>query len=64
MGPLMNGVPIRNDKYLKDSKHGFFLVANFCHLVTKKGLPNPVKGFLKIFEIFLKTFAIFQKINK
>jgi hypothetical protein len=36
---------------------GFFLVANFRHLMTqkKKRLANPTKGFLRI---FLKKIAI------
>jgi hypothetical protein len=43
MGPLMIGVPKKNNNYLKD--HVYFVV-NFRHLVTKKKqLANPTKGF-------------------
>jgi hypothetical protein len=49
MGPLMIGVPKRNDKYLKDSKHGFFCGNCFPSSDKKKGLVNPTKGFLRFF---------------
>jgi hypothetical protein len=56
MGPLMVGVPKRNDNYLKDSKHGFFCgkFSPFGDQKTKAHESN--KG---IFDNLIQ-FTIFQ----
>jgi hypothetical protein len=57
MGPLMIGVPKRNDKYLKIPNMIFF-VEIFFHLVTKKRASESNKG---IFEIFLFNSPYFKE---